>query len=212
MVSLSEAVDNNCGLYPGYSLSLSSLVAAQSPKPFKTIDLSKVKIAGSGCEIKLQDGLSSLIWLDEQHLAASSFAARCPNALPSSPAATEIAVLDDAGSVQSTARRNDLTYFFAALEEPIAGLGSGKIRSFGCPTAYDANTGVSKQPQVVRDTAAPSSTLDSNSLCVQPPLTRNRSATSTAAGQQQGVVDRIPTNRRYICESLPTGDFTVLGK
>jgi hypothetical protein len=108
-------------------ISLSSLLAAQSPKPLKTIDLNKVKIAGLECASKWRDGFSEVIWLDDQHFAASLLGTPCPDAVTAPQPAGGVAVFDSAGSAQAAASRDDLLSISRGPRGTIAGLRWGKI-------------------------------------------------------------------------------------
>ncbi len=157
-------------------VSLSSLLCAQSPKPFKTVNLNKVKVAGLQCEIKFQDDLSRVLWLDEKHLALSSFTVRRPDVLHSYPDAAGVIVLDDAGSILSAARRSDVEYFSRGPRGMIAGLRSGKIellddqlhpqQSLECPNSSKF-CGISLVPRAGIDSefAVCSSVADARQIC-----------------------------------------------
>jgi hypothetical protein len=134
---------------------------AQPPKSFKTIDLNKAKIAGSTCQINLQDGLSSVIWLDEQHLVASSFSARCSSAPSIPPAAAEAVVFDITGSVQATDRRSGTMFFSKGPRGTIAALGSGEIELLDAQLHRQQTIECPNSSKGCGITLAPNSTFDS---------------------------------------------------
>jgi hypothetical protein len=149
----------------GLGISLSSLLAAQSPKPFDTIDLNKIKIAAPQCEWRY-GMISRVIWLDEQHFAVGLWGARCSDALPPSRSATELAVFDTAGSVQWTARRDDLISFSNGPRGTIAGLGWGKIELLDAQLRPKQSLDCPNGSKSCGITLAPSPALDSEfALC-----------------------------------------------
>ena len=110
-----------------FILFLPSFSAAQPPKAFKTIDLNKANIPGSTCKIELQDGSSSVMWLDDQHLMASSFSARCSSGSSVPAVAAEAVVFNITGSVQAADRRSGAMFFSKGPRGTVAALGSGEI-------------------------------------------------------------------------------------
>lgn len=108
-------------------LSLSSLLAVQSPPPLKTIDLNKVKFHGAGCLTKWRDGYSHVIWLDDQYFAVFLLSAGCSDAPANPKPAGEVAVFDSSGSVVAASHRDDLISIFRGPRGTAAALSRGKI-------------------------------------------------------------------------------------
>ncbi|MGA7318517.1 MAG: hypothetical protein WBX22_31640 [Silvibacterium sp.] len=145
----------------GVSLTLVPVLPGQSLKPFKIVDLNKAKISGSTCQIELPEGLSSVMWLDERHLMASSFAARCPSALPSPTVGAEAAVFDITGSVQATDRRSNAVFFSKGPRGTIAALGSGEIELMDAQLHREQTITCPNGSKSCRISLAPSPALDS---------------------------------------------------
>ena len=154
-------------------ISLSSLLAAQSPKPWKTINLNKVKIHGQACESKWQDGFSQVIWFDDQHFAAFLLATCRGAEAPPQPTG-EVAVFDSKGAAQAAARRDNLISISRGPRGTIAGLAWGKIelldtqlrlkQGLHCPNGLNS-CGI---------TLAPSSAFDSEfAVCSSADATQN---------------------------------------
>ena len=141
--------------------SLSSLLAAQSPKPLKTIDLNRVKIAGPECDSKWQDGNSQMIWVSEQSFVVFSTSAPCSNVVPSSKSAIVVVVLDSTGSVQATARRDDLIALSGGPRGTIAGLGWGNIELLDTQLRPEQRLDCPNRSQPCAITLAPSSAFGS---------------------------------------------------
>lgn len=110
-----------------FGVSFSRLLAGQPGGPFKTIDLSGVKIAGFACQVKFRDGLSRVIWLDEQRLAVSSPWVRCSSAPRIGVSATAAVVFDVTGSVEATTRRPAVMSFSKGPRGTFAALSTGEI-------------------------------------------------------------------------------------
>lgn len=72
-----------CGVAAGCSIP--SNAVAQSLKPSNVIDLGKIKIVGSACQVKLPSGFSNIQWLDDSRLLASTYWAHCDDATASNP-------------------------------------------------------------------------------------------------------------------------------
>lgn len=135
-------------------ISLSSMVAAQSPTPLKTIDLNRVKIYGQSCESKWGDGNSRVIWLDDQHFAAFHFAATCSDA-------REVAVFDSAGSAQAAARLDGLLSVSRGPRGTIAGVYPGKIELFDTQLHLKQSLDCPNGPKGCWITLAPDSAFNS---------------------------------------------------
>ena len=141
-------------------ISLNLLLTAQSPKPFRTVDLTRAKIAGSQCQIKLPEGLSSVVWLDDERLMASSFAAQCQDESASPATATEVVVFDIAGSVQAT-ERTAVTLFAKGPRGTIAAMRSGEIELLDVQLHHQQTLTWPNSPKSCGITLAPNSLLDS---------------------------------------------------
>jgi hypothetical protein len=112
------------GFLVGFSL------AAQTPRRTKTVDLNSLKLAGSKCGTKWQEGGSQLIWVDDNRFAVSLWAAPCPDHPPFETSSKEVVVFDSSGSLQSTARRDDIISIARGPRGTIAGSVSGRLVLF----------------------------------------------------------------------------------
>jgi hypothetical protein len=146
-------------------ISLSSLLAAQSPKPLKTIDLNRVKIAAPERDSKWQ-GYSKVFWLDDQHFAAFLSAATCSGAVAPCAAAhpqpsVEVAVFDSAGAAQTAARRDGLISVARGPRGTIAGFSWGKIELLDTQLHLKQSLDCPNESKSCGITLAPSSAFNS---------------------------------------------------
>jgi hypothetical protein len=147
-----KAMDEDCGF--NLRISLSSLLVAQSPTPLKTIDLNRVKIYGQACESKWREGLSRVIWLDDQHFAAFHFAATCSDA-------REVAVFDSAGFARAAARLDGLLSVSRGPRGTIAGVYPRKIELLDTQLRLKQRLDCPNGPKGCWITLAPNSALNS---------------------------------------------------
>ena len=94
------------------SCSMLASATAQSLKPSSLIDLTKVKIAGSTCKVNLPSDFSSIQWVDDSRLLASTYWAHCDDAISTNPKKfeTEAVLFDVRGAILATAHSNASIY------------------------------------------------------------------------------------------------------
>lgn len=111
---------------------------AQSLKPTKVIDLAHVTIAGTDCKASLPTGFSSVQWLDDSRMLASTYWAQCggPTATDSKKKyETEVVLFDVRGATLATAHSHASMYTkgplgtVAALQDGAIDLLDGTLRS-----------------------------------------------------------------------------------
>jgi hypothetical protein len=61
-----------------------SCAAAQTLKPSKVLDLTKVKISGSACKVKHSSDFYNIQWIDDSRLLVATLWERCDDAIPAS--------------------------------------------------------------------------------------------------------------------------------
>ncbi len=111
---------------------------AQSLKPSKVIDLAHVTIAGTDCKASLPTGFSSIRWLDDSRMLASTYWAQCGDATTTDPKKkyeTEVVLFDVRGATLATAHSHASMYTngphstVAALQDGAIDLLDGMLHS-----------------------------------------------------------------------------------
>ena len=147
-------------------LALSSLLAAQSRPPLKTIDLNKAKFHGPGCLSKWRDGYSHVTFLDDQHFAVFLLSSECSDAVANPKPAGEVAVFDSTGSVVAASHRDDLISIFRGPRGTLAALSWGNIELLDNQLRPIQSLVCPDESKSCGITLAPSSVLDSEfALC-----------------------------------------------
>ena len=129
---------------------LTSWATAQSLKSSKVIDLAQVKIAGTDCKASLPTGFSSIHWLDDSRMLASTYWAQCGNATATDPKKkyeTEVVLFDVRGATLATAHSHASMYTngphgtVAALQDGAIDLLDGTLHSVQTiPYPHDVTT------------------------------------------------------------------------
>lgn len=114
------------GLAVGYSFV--SNATAQSLKPSNVIDLARIKIAGTDCKASLPTGFSSIQWLDDSRLLASTYWAHCEasTAADGKKFETEAVLFDVRGTTIATAHSH-ASMFTKGPHGTVAALQDGSI-------------------------------------------------------------------------------------
>ncbi len=118
---------------------------AQSLKPSKVIDLAHVTIAGTDCKASLPTGFSSIHWVDDSRMLASTYWAQCGDATSSDlkkKYETEVVLFDVRGATLATAHSHASMYTngphgtVAALQDGAINLLDGtlqNVQTIPCP-------------------------------------------------------------------------------
>ena len=110
------------------SYSFVSNATAQSLKPSNVIDLAHVKIAGTDCKASLPSGFSSIQWLDDSRLLASTYWAHCDDATTADPKKFEAeAVLFDVRGVTLATAHSHASMYTKGPHGTVAALQDGAI-------------------------------------------------------------------------------------
>ena len=114
------------GIALGYSFV--SNATAQSLKPSNVIDLAHIKIAGTDCKASLPTGFSSIQWLDDSRLLASTYWAHCEasTAVDGKKFETEAVLFDVRGTTIATAHSH-ASMFTKGSHGTVAALQDGSI-------------------------------------------------------------------------------------
>jgi len=100
---LAFAIVASCSILPSS--------VAQSLKPSRVIDLTKVQIAGSVCRAELPSSFSNIQWLDDSRLLASTYWAHCDaNSTDRKKFETEAVLFDTSGTILATDHGNASMY------------------------------------------------------------------------------------------------------
>ena len=109
------------------SYSFVSNATAQSLKSSNVIDLAHVKIAGTDCKASLPTGFSSIQWLDDSRLLASTYWAHCDDATADPKKFEAEAVLFDVRGVTLATAHSHASMYTKGPHGTVAALQDGAI-------------------------------------------------------------------------------------